>query len=121
MTRVLHMLHPGRAARGSAALLAALAISAALGTGAAPAQSGGPGTQIDQPPLFAYYYIWFNPTSWERAKTDYPLVGRYSSDERDVMRQHIDWAKEAGIEGFLVSWKSTDTLNRRLARLIRIA
>ena len=40
-------------------------------------------------PVFAYYYIWFNPSSWKRAKTDYPLLGPYSSDERTVMRQHV--------------------------------
>ena len=33
-------------------------------------------------PLFAYYYIWFNADSWNRAKIDYPLLGRYSSDDR---------------------------------------
>src|SRR5215212_96905 len=37
------------------------------------------------------------------------------------MRQHIQWAKEAGIDGFIVSWKSTDKLNRRLSQLIEIA
>ena len=47
-------------------------------------------------PLFAYYYIWFNADSWNRAKTDYPLLGRYSSDDREVMRQHVEWAKQAG-------------------------
>ncbi len=72
-------------------------------------------------PLFAYYYIWFNVSSWDRAKKDYPLLGRYSSDDADVMRQHIKWAKAAGINGFFVSWKSTDTLNRRLSQLIKVA
>ena len=43
----------------------------------------------DPVPRLAYYYIWFNPTSWKRAKTDYPLLGRYSSDEQEVMRKHI--------------------------------
>ena len=37
------------------------------------------------------------------------------------MRQHIRWAKSAGITGFLVSWKSTPTLDDRLARLIQVA
>jgi hypothetical protein len=73
------------------------------------------------PMLLAYYYIWFNPTSWDRAKTDYPLLGRYSSDEGCVMRQHIRWAKQAGIDGFIVSWKSTDELNPRLQALAEIA
>jgi len=72
-------------------------------------------------PLLAYYYIWFDPPSWNRAKIDYPLLGKYSSDDPEVMRQHIRWAKEAGIEGFIVSWKSSETLNRRLTQLIRIA
>jgi Glycosyl hydrolase family 71 len=72
-------------------------------------------------PVFAYHYIWFNATSWERAKIDYPLLGRYSSDETSVMRQQIRWAKQAGIDAFIVSWKSTTTLNRRLEALMRVA
>jgi hypothetical protein len=75
----------------------------------------------DPVPTFAYYYIWFDTTSWNRAKTDYPQLGRYSSDDRAVMRQHIEWAKAAGIKGFIVSWKSTDVLNRRLSQLIDLA
>jgi phospholipase C len=81
-----------------------------------PARAEGP-----PDPVFAYYYIWFNPGSWNRAKTDYPLLGRYSSDDRDVMRRHVEWAKRAGIDGFIVSWKSTPVLNRRLKRLAEVA
>jgi hypothetical protein len=82
-----------------------------------------PGARAASPadPLFAYYYIWFNADSWNRAKTDYPLLGRYSSDERDVMRRHVHWAKQTGIDGFIVSWKSTPVLNRRLRRLAEVA
>ncbi|HEX2994734.1 MAG TPA: endo-1,3-alpha-glucanase family glycosylhydrolase [Anaerolineales bacterium] len=72
-------------------------------------------------PVLAYYYIWFDSDSWGRAKIDYPLLGRYSSDDPDVMRQHVRWAKEAGIDGFLVSWKGANKLNRRLEQLVRIA
>jgi Glycosyl hydrolase family 99 len=72
-------------------------------------------------PVLAYYYIWFNHASWNRAKTDYPALGRYSSDDPAVMRTHIRWAKAAGIDGFIVSWKRTDTLDRRLASLVEIA
>lgn len=72
-------------------------------------------------PTLAYYYIWFDSTSWRRAKTDYPVLGTYSSDDRAVMRQHIRWAKEAGIDGFIVSWKNTDVLNRRLRQLIELS
>jgi hypothetical protein len=72
-------------------------------------------------PVLAYYYIWFDSTSWDRAKTDYPQLGHYSSDDRSIMRQHIQWAKAAGIDGFIVSWKSTDVLNRRLEQLSEVA
>lgn len=72
-------------------------------------------------PVLAYYYIWFDEGSWDRAKSDYPLLGRYSSDDRDVMRQHVRWAKDAGIDGFIVSWKSTMPLDRRLEQLIEVA
>jgi hypothetical protein len=72
-------------------------------------------------PVFAYFYIWFNATSWNRAKTDFPLVGRYSSDERSVMERQVQLAKESGINGFIVSWKSTTTLDRRLQTLVDVA
>jgi hypothetical protein len=72
-------------------------------------------------PVLAYYYIWFDNGSWERAKTDYPLLGRYSSDDKKVMQEHIRLAKKAGIDGFIVSWKSTAVLNRRLEQLMQVA
>jgi len=72
-------------------------------------------------PVLAYYYIWFDTQSWERAKKDYPQLGRYSSDDPTIMRQHIQWAKGAGIDGFIVSWKGTEKLKRRLDQLVEIA
>ena len=72
-------------------------------------------------PVLAYYYIWFSPSSWNRAKRDYPLLGRYSSDDVNILRQHVRMAKAAGIDGFLVSWKDTPELDRRLAKLIAVA
>lgn len=74
-----------------------------------------------QAPLFAYYYIWFDNTSWARAKTDYPQLGTYNSDDETIMRQHIQWAKDAGIDGFIVGWKSSRKLDSRLAMLLRLA
>ena len=72
-------------------------------------------------PLLAFYYVWFDASSWNRAKTDYPELGRYTSDDPAVMRRHIEWAKSAGIEGFIVSWKDTTTNNRRLRLLMSVA
>ena len=72
-------------------------------------------------PVFAYYYLWFDRPSWDRAKTDVPALGKYSSDDPKVMRQHIRWAKQAGITGFIVSWKHSATNDRRLLTLIDVA
>jgi phospholipase C len=110
---LLYLRRPKRAGTLASALVVAVAVSMAITP---------PARAADRPDqLFAYYYIWFNGSSWERAKTDYPLLGRYSSDDRGVMRQHVRWAKRAGIDGFIVSWKSTPVLNRRLERLSEVA
>jgi Glycosyl hydrolase family 99 len=76
---------------------------------------------VNPVPVFAYYYIWYDKSSWDRAKIDTPLLGNYSSDDITVMRQHIQEAMAAGINGFIVSWKSTEVLNRRLKQLADIA
>lgn len=103
-------------------LLTGVMLSALLFGRSAPVKSAANVQTDSNPvPILAYYYIWFDPGSWDRAKTDYPLLGRYSSDDEKVMLQHIRWAKEAGINGFIVSWKSTDVLNRRLDLLIKLA
>jgi hypothetical protein len=78
-------------------------------------------SEPDDPFVLAHYYIWFDENSWNRAKIDYPTMGRYSSDEPSTMRRHIELAKEAGIDGFIVSWKSTAVLDARLEQLIAIA
>ena len=90
---------------------------------AAPTASIIAPQQVAHPPVpvLAYYYIWFDSKSWDRAKTDLPLLKAYTSDDRQVMQQHIRWAKQSGINGFIVSWKSTPTLNRRLSQLIEVA
>jgi hypothetical protein len=75
----------------------------------------------DDAPVLAHFYIWYNASSWNRAKKDYPAVGRYSSDQVSVMRTQVKQARAAGIDGFIVSWKSTDVLNSRLAELRRVA
>lgn len=107
--------------RGASFLILWLVIAALSLPACAPASNLTAGKVSDPVPVLAYYYIWFDTQSWDRAKTDYPLLGRYSSDDAKVMRQHIRWAKDAGIDGFIVSWKGTDKLNRRLSQLVQIA
>lgn len=105
--------------RLGAALLAAC-IVAMTALSPAPAVAG-PSVAPAGVPLFAFYYLWFDPASWNRAKVDYPLLGRYSSDDPRVLRQHVQWAKSAGIDGFIVGWKDTTLNDRRLRLLVDIA
>jgi hypothetical protein len=98
-----------------------LILAMMVATSCTPASNNVATASPDPIPVFAYYYIWFDTNSWNRAKSDYPQLGRYTSDDANVMRQHIEWAKSAGINGFIVSWKNTDSLNRRLDQLVAIA
>ena len=100
--------------------LIALLVFALLAAGGARVGAAASAPAAPEP-MLAYYYIWYDHSSWRRAKTDYPELGRYSSDNVRVLRQHVRWAKQAGIDGFIVSWKSTKTLNRRLAKLVAVA
>jgi hypothetical protein len=38
------------------------------------------------------------------AAEDYPSLGPYDSNNETVIKQHIEWAREAGISCFIVSW-----------------
>lgn len=106
---------------GIAALLATTLLATPAGATSTPTPATAQTAVRPQLPVLAYYYIWFNASSWNRAKRDYPTVGRYSSDESTVMRKHIRAAKAAGITGFLVSWKDTQLLDDRLAKLVAVA
>jgi hypothetical protein len=97
---------------------AARSASATMSGSAGAASTAAPPSHV---PVFAYFYQWFNPSSWDRAKQDLPLAGKYSSDDPHVLRDQIEAARAAGIDGFLTSWKSTATLNRRLDLLISVA
>jgi hypothetical protein len=108
------VMHPRTLLRGAMAF-AVLAASAVLLATPQRAHAANP------IPSLAYYYIWYDTASWQRPKTTYPLLGRYSSDDVRVLRRHVALAQDAGLKGFIVSWKSTPKLNRRLAALVRIA
>jgi Glycosyl hydrolase family 71. len=110
---------------GIVASFAGLGATPSPGSTVGPSSTAGPNPtprfDLASVPMLAYYYIWYDASSWTRAKSDQPLLGPYSSDDEAVMRQHIAWAKAAGIDGFIVSWKSTAVLDRRLDSLVRIA
>ena len=100
------------------ATLSLAAVVGALGVRSAAADSAAAANPV---PVLAYYYIWYSPASWRRAKSDYPVLGPYSSNDVRVVKQHVTWARKAGVSGFIVSWKATERLNRPLAHLVAAA
>ncbi len=71
-----------------------------------------------RPLVFAYYYIWYAPSSWRRAKIDLPELGSYDSRDPAVVAQHLAWARAAGIDGLIVSWKHEQRLDDALRVLV---
>ena len=65
----------------------------------APAQQG-----VSDRLVLAFYYTWFDEASWSPDRlSDQPLEA-YASRDRGVMGRHIDQAKAAGIDAFVVAW-----------------
>lgn len=62
--------------------------------------------------LGAYYYLWYGQPNipivgggvWDSGHTNQPILGEYNSRDERVISQHIDWAKEAGLDFFIVNW-----------------
>jgi len=62
--------------------------------------------------LGAHYYLWYGrPTFpvvgggvWKSGYNHQPCLGEYNSRDPKVISQHINWAKEAGIDFFVINW-----------------
>lgn len=62
---------------------------------------------LDRPRVGAYYYAWYGPLQWETWKTKYPpTLGKYESHDKSILRQHSQWAYQAGIDFFVMSWST---------------
>ncbi len=84
--------------------------------------------------VLAFYYAWYgNPqvsgrwfhwSNVDEAKkqigssTYYPVLGPYDSHDPKVVEQHCRWAKEAGLDGFIVSWWHPNDFHDRAMPLI---
>jgi len=73
--------------------------------------------------VLAFYYPWYgNPNAkhgsgrWSHwsgveedkqriaTSTNFPSLGAYDSHDPEIIAQHCAWAKEIGIDGFIISW-----------------
>ena len=51
------------------------------------------------------YENWFGDSSWETAEA-VPLIGFYDSHDEDVIRQHILWFVDMGINSIMLDWSN---------------
>jgi hypothetical protein len=71
-------------------------------------------------PVLAYYYVWWDPDVFNQ--TLFQPMQPYNSDDLDVMQRHVNEAKSAGIDGFVVDWLGDgDRTDANFAHLLDIA
>jgi hypothetical protein len=51
------------------------------------------------------YETWFDAVGWGRPEAE-PILGHYSSQNRQVIRQHAEWITYAGIDHVLIDWSN---------------
>ena len=72
---------------------------------AAPKANVSPPAQsLSDPLVLAFYYPWFDETTWTYEWLSDLPAERYVSRDRAVMGRHIEQAQRAGIDAFLVAW-----------------
>jgi len=71
-------------------------------------------------PVLAYYYAWYDEGSFNQTLFQPPQP--YNSDDVGVMQRHVDQAKRAGVDGFIVDWYGNgDRTDTNLAHLLDVA
>lgn len=58
-------------------------------------------------PILAFYYAWYDPSSFGSRTAFQPAVDRYNSDDPALIEQQIKQARGAGLDGFVVAWDGT--------------
>jgi hypothetical protein len=54
--------------------------------------------------VLAFYYTWYDTGQWTTDKVpDLPIIS-YNSRDRETIERHVDQARAAGIDAFVVSW-----------------
>lgn len=77
--------------------------------------------------VLSYYYTWYgnpegpagkwihwnlcghNPDIGDLNSAHFPILGPYDSASPDIVKRHISWAQQAGIEGFIIPWFGSET------------
>ncbi|MFB6185681.1 MAG: glycoside hydrolase family 99-like domain-containing protein, partial [Halobacteriaceae archaeon] len=77
--------------------------------GEGPTEDSEDGWQIDpietDKIVAAYYYGWYKPwENWLNDCVSEPKLGEYNSRDETVINQHIKWARESGINTWVLRW-----------------
>ncbi|MDD5145048.1 MAG: glycoside hydrolase family 99-like domain-containing protein [Candidatus Pacebacteria bacterium] len=67
--------------------------------------------------LGAYYYPWYGKAAypiagggdWESGFTNQPVLGRYDNRDSGVIKKHLEWAREAGVDFLLMNWVNPES------------
>ena len=69
--------------------------------------------------MLAFYYTWFDANTWNNGRMSDLPAELYASADRGVMARHIEQAKAAGIDAFVVSWYGPQVENNQTETNLR--
>ena len=100
--------HPSPKIRPFRPLILLFALAIVLLPRGAPVHAQAPERLV-----LAFYYTWFDENSWGANKVPDAPAPLYASRDRAAMGRHIDQARAAGIDAFVVSWYGPQVENNQ--------
>ncbi|HEY75203.1 MAG TPA: hypothetical protein G4O00_03355, partial [Thermoflexia bacterium] len=73
-----------------------------------PAPSDALGERL----VLAFYYAWYDMTTWQKPLPDQPLYP-YASADPAAIERHVLWAQQAGIDALVQSWYGPQVTNNQ--------
>ncbi len=71
-----------------------------------------PATAQGERLVLAFYYAWYDQTTWQKPLPDLPAPTYVSTDPAAIER-HVRWARQAGIDAFVQSWYGPQVENNQ--------
>lgn len=85
--------------------------------GAAAPAPGAPFSESAHP-ILVLYYPWYDPDSFGSNTAFQPVSQNYHSDDPVLIEQHVQWARRAGIDAFVVAWEGAGSRTDRNLRKV---